>query len=179
LGLNEKQKQDMSFKVAEKAQDQAMALYRESQTQKRHAQDLAARKEIAMMKDKEKSEMEKVIASLQATHPNMHYHEAYELANQYKFPASKINAQTQQDRLQLNKLRLMQSNDDYKEAFRVATDPNSKTADVQRAEQVMKNIEERFDKGSSAAKTQTSTPSAPTSQVVRNWNDITNVPSVP
>jgi hypothetical protein len=146
LGLNEKQKQDMSFKVAERAQDQAMALYRESQIQKRHAQDLAARKEIAMMKDKEKSEIEKVIESLQAKNPDMPYHEAYEKAKKYNYPAAQINAQAQQDKLQLNKLKLMQSNDDYKEAFRVATDPSSKLADVERAEQIMKNIEERFDR---------------------------------
>jgi hypothetical protein len=141
LGLNEKQKQDMSFKVAEKAQDQAMALYRESQTQKRHAQDLAARKEIAMMKDKEKSEMEKVIASLQAENPGMHYHEAYKLANQYKFPASKINAETQLEKLQLARTRLMQSNPSYKDAMDVASDPDSKPKDVERAKKIMENIE--------------------------------------
>jgi len=179
LGLSEKQKQDMSFKVAERAQDQAMALYRESQTQKRHAQDLAARKEIAAMKERDQINIKDIIKSLQEKYPEMTLHEAYQKAKQYDFPASQINAQTQQDKLQLNKLKLMQSNDDYKEAFRVATDPNSKTADVQRAEQIMKNIEERFDRGSSAANTQTSPSSATKPQVVRNWNDITNVPSVP
>jgi len=179
LGLSEKQKQDMSFKVAERAQDQAMALYRESQTQKRHAQDLAARKEIAAMKERDQINIKDIIKSLQEKYPEMTLHEAYQKAKQYDFPASQINAQTQQDKLQLNKLKLMQSNDDYKEAFRVATDPNSKTADVQRAEQIMKNIEERFDKGYSAANTQTSPSSATKPQVVRNWNDITNVPSVP
>jgi hypothetical protein len=170
LGLSEKQKQDMSFKVAERAQDQAMALYRESQTQKRHAQDLAARKEIAMMKDKEKSEIEKVIESLQAKNPDMPYHEAYEKAKKYNYPAAQINAQTQLERLQLNKLKLMQSNDDYKEAFRVATDPSSKPADIQRAEQIMKNIEERFDRTSESSAnspTKVTSPS-PTSPAPRS-----------
>jgi hypothetical protein len=176
LGLNEKQKQDMSFKVAERTQDQAMALYRESQIQKRHAQDLAARKEIAMMKDKEKSEMEKVIASLQAENPGMHYHEAYKLANQYRFPASQINAQTQLDKLQLARARLMQSNPSYKDAMDIASDPNSKPKDVERAKKIMENIEALHMRGSQS---EPPPPSTKTSQVVRNWNDITNVPSVP
>jgi len=72
--------------------------------------------------------------------------------------------------LQLNKLKLMQSNDDYKEAFRVATDPSSKPADIQRAEQIMKNIEERFDRTSESSAnspTKVTSPS-PTSPAPRS-----------
>ena len=151
LNVSENQKQANAFGIAKNARSEAMDLWKDQQTQNRHAQDLAARKEIAMMKDKEKSEMEKVIASLQAETPGMHYHEAYKLANQYKFPASQINSQTQLEKLQLSRTKLMQSNDDYKEAFRVATDPSSKPADVQKAEQIMKNIEERFDRASASS----------------------------
>jgi hypothetical protein len=170
LNVSENQKQANAFGIAKNARSEAMDLWKDQQTQNRHAQDLAARKEIAMMKDKEKSEIEKVIESLQAKNPDMPYHEAYEKAKKYNYPAAQINAQTQLERLQLNKLKLMQSNDDYKEAFRVATDPSSKPADIQRAEQIMKNIEERFDRTSESSAnspTKVTSPS-PTSPAPRS-----------
>ena len=71
----------------------------------------------------------------------MPYHEAYEKAYQYRFPASKINAQTQQDRLQLARDKLVQSNPLYKDAMDIASDPNSKPKDVERAKKIMENIE--------------------------------------
>jgi hypothetical protein len=107
----------------------------------------------------------------------MAYHEAYEQAYQYRFPASKINAQTQQDKLQLARDKLVQSNPLYKDAMDIASDPSSKPKDVERAKKIMENIEALNMRGSQSEPPPP--PSAKTSQVVRNWNDITNVPSVP
>jgi hypothetical protein len=141
LNVSENQKQANAFAIAKNARNEAMDLWKNEQTQKRHAQDLAARREIAMMKDKEKSEIEKVIESLQAKNPDMPYHEAYEKAKKYNYPAAQINAQTQQDKLQLARDRLTQSNPLYKDAMDIASDPNSKPKDVERAKKIMENIE--------------------------------------
>jgi hypothetical protein len=141
LNISENQKQANAFAIAKNTRNEAMDLWKNEQTQKRHAQDIEARKAIAMMKDKEKSEMEKVIASLQAKNPDMPYHEAYEKAKKYNFPASQINAQTQLEKLQLARTRLMQSNPSYKDAMDVASDPDSKPKDVERAKKIMENIE--------------------------------------
>jgi hypothetical protein len=58
----------------------------------------------------------------------------------------------------------------------IASDPNSKPKDVERAKKIMENIEALNMRGSQS---EPPPPSTKTSQVVRNWNDITNVPSVP
>jgi hypothetical protein len=148
LNVSENQKQANAFAIAKNARNEAMDLWKDQQVQKRHAQDLAARKEIAMMKDKDKSEMEKVIESLQAKNPSMPYHEAYEQAKKYNFPAAQINAQTKLEGLQLARTRLMQSNPSYKDAMDVVSDPDSKPKDVERAKKIMENIEALHMRGS-------------------------------
>ena len=162
LNVSENQKQANAFSVAKNARSEAMDLWKDQQVQKRHAQDIAARKELAMMKDKDKSEMEKVIESLQSKNPDMPYHEAYEQAKKYNFPASQINAQTQLEKLQLAKTKLLQSYPAYRDAMDVVTDPSSKPADVERAKTIMQNIENIYMRDSTAGpKVTTPSPEAP------------------
>jgi hypothetical protein len=169
LNISENQKQANAFAIAKNTRIEAMDLWKDQQVQKRQDQDIAARKAIAMMKDKDKSEMEKVIASLQAKNPNMPYHEAYEQAYQYRFPASKINAQTQFDKLQLARARLMQSNPSYKDAMDIASDPNSKEKDVTRAKKIMENIETLHMRGSQSEPP----PATPLATEADNKNTVT------
>jgi hypothetical protein len=169
LNVSENQKQANAFGIAKNARSEAMDLWKDQQVQKRHAQDIAARKEIAMMKDKDKSEMEKVIASLQAKNPDMDYHEAYKQAYQYRFPAAQINAQTQLDRLQLARDKLVQSNPLYKDAMDIASDPNSKPKDVERAKKIMENIEALNMRGSKSEPP----PAAPVATEAGNKNTVT------
>jgi hypothetical protein len=151
LNVSENQKQANAFGIAKNARSEAMDLWKDQQTQNRHAQDLAARKEIAMMKDKEKSEMEKVIASLQAENPGMHYHEAYKLANQYKFPAAQINADVKLKAIDAARDKLMANDVNYQMAMRTVADPNSKPEAVERSKKMMENLEQMYMRNSTAA----------------------------
>jgi len=103
----------------------------------------------------------------------MHYHEAYKLANQYKFPAAQINADVRLKAIDAARDKLMANDVNYQAAMRTVADPNSKPEAVERSKKIMENLEQMYMRNSTAVPPASSS-SAPSDIPSINNNDDYN-----